>query len=149
MDRLKILALLAILCVSAVSILAAAQLYEAKLVRVIDGDTVVLDLHLGLDIWKHNLRCRLKGIDTPELHPRRLPSGATKEQRAARQSEIRRARKAKAALEELLKGKDLRVKLHGKDKYGRALITLFAGETDVGEWLIREGYAREWHSKRR
>ena len=158
MTRLKTLALLAILCVFAVSVLAATQLYDAKLVRVIDGDTVVLDVKLGPDSWKRNLHCRLKGIDTPELHPRRLPPGATEEQRAVRQSEIRRARKAKVALEQLLgvttgsntpKGKALRVRLHGKDRYGRALVTLFAGETDVGQWLIREGYATEWHPKRR
>ena len=123
-------------------------LHQAELVRVIDGDTVVLDLHLGLDIWKRKLHCRLVGIDAPELRPRRLPKDATPAQRKARSDGIRRARKAKAALQQLLKGKTLRVRLHGKDRYGRALITLFAGKTDVGQWLIEHGHAKLWKEEK-
>ncbi len=41
--------------------------YSAKIVRVIDGDTVVVDIDLGLSIWKHNEHIRLEGIAAPEL----------------------------------------------------------------------------------
>lgn len=46
--------------------------YKAKVVRVIDGDTVVLDLDLGCSVWLHDQSCRLYGIDTPEVRTRNL-----------------------------------------------------------------------------
>ncbi len=41
-------------------------LYKAKLVRVIDGDTIDLDIDLGFDVWLKKQRIRLAGIDSPE-----------------------------------------------------------------------------------
>ena len=40
--------------------------YNCTLVRVIDGDTVDIDIDLGFDIILKNQRVRLAGIDTPE-----------------------------------------------------------------------------------
>jgi len=40
--------------------------YRAELVRVIDGDTVVLNVDLGFEHWLHNQTFRLYGIDAPE-----------------------------------------------------------------------------------
>ena len=40
--------------------------YKAKLIRVIDGDTVDLEVDLGFRI-KLNARIRLEGINTPEI----------------------------------------------------------------------------------
>ena len=40
--------------------------YNCKLIRVIDGDTVDVDIDLGFDIILKNQRVRLAGIDTPE-----------------------------------------------------------------------------------
>ena len=40
--------------------------YKAKLGRVVDGDTVWLDVDLGFNIWAH-LGFRLEGINTPEV----------------------------------------------------------------------------------
>jgi micrococcal nuclease len=40
--------------------------YNVKLVRVIDGDTVDVDIDLGFGIWLHGERVRIMGIDTPE-----------------------------------------------------------------------------------
>lgn len=39
--------------------------YKAKVVKIIDGDTLDLDIDLGFDIW-HAIRVRLYGVDTPE-----------------------------------------------------------------------------------
>ena len=39
--------------------------YNAKVVKVVDGDTVDLAVDLGFDIW-HNIRIRLYGINCPE-----------------------------------------------------------------------------------
>lgn len=40
--------------------------YDVVLKRVIDGDTVDVDIDLGFNIWLHNERVRIMGIDTPE-----------------------------------------------------------------------------------
>lgn len=44
------------------------QRHNITLNRVIDGDTVDVDIHLGFDITLSNQRIRLIGIDTPEIH---------------------------------------------------------------------------------
>jgi micrococcal nuclease len=46
--------------------------YKAIVVRVVDGDTVDLDIDLGFDVWLKNQRVRLYGIDTPEIRTRDL-----------------------------------------------------------------------------
>jgi micrococcal nuclease len=38
----------------------------------VDGDTVDVDIDLGFDMWIHNERVRLYGIDTPESRTRDL-----------------------------------------------------------------------------
>ena len=44
--------------------------YSCKIVRVIDGDTVDVDIDLGFGMWIHKERIRLYGIDTPESRTR-------------------------------------------------------------------------------
>lgn len=44
--------------------------YKCKILRVIDGDTVDIDIDLGFGIWMHKERVRLFGIDTPESRTR-------------------------------------------------------------------------------
>lgn len=40
--------------------------YKAIITKVIDGDTVDVDIDLGFEVWLRNQRIRLYGIDTPE-----------------------------------------------------------------------------------
>lgn len=44
--------------------------YGYKLVKVVDGDTVDIDIDLGFGVWLRNQRIRLMGIDTPESRTR-------------------------------------------------------------------------------
>ena len=44
--------------------------YNYKLVRVVDGDTVDIDIDLGFGTWLRKQRIRLMGIDTPESRTR-------------------------------------------------------------------------------
>ena len=44
--------------------------YRAHIIKVVDGDTVDVDIDLGFDIWKLNERVRLHGVDTPESRTR-------------------------------------------------------------------------------
>ena len=46
--------------------------YKCRILRVIDGDTVDVDIDLGFGIWRHRERVRLFGIDTPESRTRDL-----------------------------------------------------------------------------
>ena len=44
--------------------------YRCKVLKVIDGDTVDVDIDLGFGMWIHNERVRIMGIDTPESRTR-------------------------------------------------------------------------------
>jgi len=44
--------------------------YRCKLIKVVDGDTVDVDIDLGFGIWLKNERVRIMGIDTPESRTR-------------------------------------------------------------------------------
>ena len=46
--------------------------YRCKVVKIIDGDTVDVDIDLGFGVWLHKERIRLFGIDTPESRTRDL-----------------------------------------------------------------------------
>ena len=44
--------------------------YRTKLVKVVDGDTVDVDIDLGFGVWLKKERVRIMGIDTPESRTR-------------------------------------------------------------------------------
>lgn len=44
--------------------------YRTKLVKVVDGDTVDVDIDLGFGVWLRDERVRIMGIDTPESRTR-------------------------------------------------------------------------------
>ena len=46
--------------------------YRCKVIKVIDGDTVDVDIDLGFDIIIKGERVRIMGIDTPESSSARL-----------------------------------------------------------------------------
>ena len=46
--------------------------YNCTIVKVIDGDTVDVDIDLGFGVWLKKQRIRLYGIDTPESRTRDL-----------------------------------------------------------------------------
>lgn len=50
--------------------------YRAKLNRIIDGDSIVLDIDLGFDTWINNQHIRIYGIDAPESRTRDLDEKA-------------------------------------------------------------------------
>ena len=50
--------------------MATENKYDVKLIKVVDGDTVDVDIDLGFGIWLHNERVRIMGIDTPESRTR-------------------------------------------------------------------------------
>lgn len=40
--------------------------YRCKIIKVVDGDTVDVDIDLGFGVWLRDERVRLAGIDAPE-----------------------------------------------------------------------------------
>lgn len=41
--------------------------YAAQVVSVYDGDTITVDIDLGLEVWLKGQKIRLLNIDTPEV----------------------------------------------------------------------------------
>ena len=102
--------------------------YTAKVLKVVDGDTLDLSIDLGFDVWTTQ-RVRLLGIDTPETHTLDLKEKAL-------------GVKAKAMVEGLIKTATLiRVQTTKSDKYGRMLVTLFVDSVNINEALVAAGYA--------
>jgi micrococcal nuclease len=50
-------------------------IYEARLVRVVDGDTIVCDIDQGMNHWSRNQYVRLAGINAPEVEGATKPAG--------------------------------------------------------------------------
>ncbi len=42
--------------------------YTCRIVRVIDGDTILVDIDYGHDLWRLNQMLRLRGIDAAETN---------------------------------------------------------------------------------
>jgi endonuclease YncB( thermonuclease family) len=83
--------------------------YPAELLRVIDGDTILVRIDLGFETFRRET-IRLRGIDTPELR--------TKEGKAARQFVV----------EALKTVKGLVVRTYKTDVYGRYVGDVFYDE---------------------
>ena len=106
--------------------------YAADVLRVVDGDTVEMQVHvwLGQDI---RTSVRLRGIDAPELHARC-------------DAERRGAERAQERLRVLLAAGPVLVSNPSPDKYfGRVLAELRLSDgRDVGRVLLAEGLARPY-----
>ena len=103
--------------------------YECKIVRVIDGDSIVLDIDLGFGLWIHNESIRLFGVDCPECRSR------DKEEKAAGLA-------AKRFVERFLQvGETYTLNTQGKGKFGRYLGTISNETETVNKALINEHLA--------
>jgi len=111
--------------------------YRCKVTRVVDGDTVDVDIDLGFGVWMHKERVRLYGIDTPESRTRDLEEKA-------------RGLAAKDRLIEILEsfGNKFIVKtsIDKKGKFGRLLGELISKDTEqnANQMLLEEGHATEY-----
>jgi len=108
--------------------------YRCKLVKVIDGDTIDIDIDLGFGVWLTKQRIRMYGIDTPESRTRDL-------------EEKKYGLNAKAFLTEMLDDSHLILKTHKDErgKFGRILgelwrTTSFADKS-VNNYMIDKHHA--------
>lgn len=120
--------------------------YKCKIVKVVDGDTVDVDIDLGFGVWMRDERVRVMGIDTPESRTRDLVEKkfglAAKERLKGLlgKTSVLRTQVSKS-------GEDM------KGKFGRILgdFDVYCHDTDA--WrpatkvMIEEGHAVEYHGQ--
>ena len=111
--------------------------YRCKIVRVVDGDTVDVDIDLGFGVWMHKERIRLHGIDTPESRTRDL-------------EEKKYGLLAKEQIRFFLPEGSMQTLVTVRDKagkFGRILgkFKIFDSkndcETTINDWMIQEHHA--------
>ena len=91
--------------------------FHVTITKVVDGDTVDVDIDLGFSTVLKKQRVRLMGIDTPESRTRDLVEKLF-------------GKAAKAHLKKLLSEGDITLVSHDKGKFGRILGELFVSKLD-------------------
>jgi len=109
--------------------------YDVVVVKVIDGDTVDVDIDLGFGVTLRDERVRIMGIDTPESRTRDKVEDLFGEAAKARLKELMKDG-AKLITTENKHGEDM------KGKFGRILGDFRAPNGDlVTDIMISEGHA--------
>jgi len=115
--------------------------YKCKIVKIVDGDTVDVDIDLGFGVWLKDERVRIMGIDTPES-------------RTSDKVEKVFGTAAKNRLKELLEKDCLLRTFAAKDgedmkgKFGRILGDFVLDDDRmVTEVMIAEGHAVKYHGQ--
>ncbi len=112
--------------------------YNATVVRIVDGDTIRLDIDLGFDIVLKNQSVRLYKVDTPECRTRDLKEKAA-------------GLLAKSVVQNLIAVGErvfIRTKLDTKGKFGRLLGTIITTDNiNINEHLVNNNYAVEYYGQ--
>jgi micrococcal nuclease len=108
--------------------------YKCKIIKVLDGDTVDIDLDLGFKIILANQRVRLAGVDTPESRT------------TIAEEKVRGVLSKKKLAEKLPIGSWQIIETQkpdsNDDKFGRILgVIILEDGTRVNDWLIQNNYA--------
>lgn len=102
--------------------------YQAEIIRVIDGDTVLLTMDLGMKMY-YKSSCRLADINAPELNSTDALTRV-------------KALEAKAYLASLLHvGTKVIIDSKSLDKYGRAIIVINLNGVNINQQMITSGHA--------
>jgi len=112
--------------------------YDTQIIRVSDGDTIVISAPYLPKPLKPELAVRIYGVDTPE-----------KGHRAQCAQENEQALKASQYTTQLIKnGKKIQVTLYKWDKFGgRVLGDIIVDGQSVRAGLIKNGHAREYYGE--
>ena len=110
--------------------------YKCKILRVVDGDTVDVDIDLGFGVWMHKERVRMMGIDTPESRTRDKVEKAFGLASKARLKELLPIGSMQVLKTEIDKsGEDK------KGKFGRILGDFIVNDKRATDILVEEGHA--------
>jgi endonuclease YncB( thermonuclease family) len=115
---------------------AKSATYDAQIIRVSDGDTIVIAAPFLPQPLKPELAVRIFGVDTPE-----------KGHRAQCPAEAQRGEMATQYTKQLVQsGQRFQVTLYGWDKFGgRVLGDILVNGQSVRQGLISNGFAREYY----
>ncbi len=115
--------------------------YRCKVVKIVDGDTVDVDIDLGFGVWLKKERIRMFGIDTPESRTRDL-------------DEKKYGLMAKDYITKLLNdegGIVLKTRKDAEGKYGRILGELWRttdfADTSINDLMIKNHHAVSYHGQ--
>ncbi len=107
--------------------------YLAHVVRVVDGDTIDVDIDLGFNTWRRDERLRLARINAPEVRGPERAAGFA----------------AKAALRQRIEGKWLIMRTlpdrrghQRKGSFGRYLAEIYDRGQNINDWLMDQGLAK-------
>jgi len=105
--------------------------YKAKIVNVVDGDTVDAVIDIGFKLTTTQ-RLRLYGVNTPEL-------------RSSNEDERALANKAKEYTTNTLLSQEVLLTTYKTDAFGRYLTTIHLTDyTNFNRTLIEKGYAKPY-----
>lgn len=93
--------------------------YKAKVIRVVDGDTMICEIDVGFSI-KIKERIRLRGINTPEV----------------RGTEKKWGLEVKEIVRDIIEGKDITLQVYKKGKYGRYIADIIINNVQLSEYLL-------------
>ena len=111
--------------------------YRCKIRRVVDGDTVDIDIDLGFGVWLHKERVRIYGIDTPESRTRD-------------KEEKKYGLMAKEFVKQFVKGDSIKLttqKYDAKGKFGRILGDIIVDNRSLSDTMIQEHHAVIYHGQ--
>ena len=115
--------------------------YRCKVVKIVDGDTVDVDIDLGFGVWLKKERIRMFGIDTPESRTRDL-------------DEKKYGLMAKDYITRLLDdegGIVLKTRKDAEGKYGRILGELWRttdlADKSINDYMIENHHAVAYHGQ--
>lgn len=101
--------------------------YRAGVVEAYDGDTITVDIDLGLHVWVRGEKLRLARINAPEVRGVERENGLL----------------SRDALRSWIVGEDiiLRTIRDKKGKYGRYLGEVFLDGENINDRMVTEGFA--------
>jgi micrococcal nuclease len=115
-----------------------AEDYDYKIIRVIDGDTIVIEAPYLPKPLKKEISLRIVNTDTPELHKYKC------------ELEYNLASEAKEFTQDLIKkAKEKSVLIQGEDKYFRLLGDVVIDGKLLSNLLLESGYAKPYKGSKK
>ena len=107
--------------------------YKCIVVKIVDGDTVDVDIDLGFDVWLKDRRIRISDIDAYETRTRDLTEKAAGIKAKHRATEL-----LPVGSDQTLLSKDW------QGKYGRIIGDFRIDDTLFSKIMISEGHAEQY-----
>lgn len=109
-----------------------SNFYKVGLARVVDGDTIKVNLPCSYKTFCRNISVRVAGVDCPEM-------------RSANKQERAQAVAAKKFTQAFLQGRNITLKSCTKGKYFRMVCNVLADGNDLSSALLEAGLAAPYN----